>query len=62
MEVDFIGLDVGLKISGDSISRKDFFFFLKEKRKKVFSTVKKKQPIFSISCPLLQLQCSPHSR
>lgn len=59
MEVDFIGLDVGLKISGDSISRRKK---KKEKRKKVFSTVKKKLPIFSISCPLLQLQRSSHSR
>lgn len=60
MEVDFIGLDVGLKISGDSISRRKK---KKEKRKKVFSTVKKKKlPIFSISCPLLQLQRSSHSR
>lgn len=58
MEVDFIGLDVGLKISGDSISRRK----KKKKRKKVFSTVKKKLPIFSISCPLLQLQRSSHSR
>lgn len=40
MEVDFIGLDVGLKISGDSISRRKKK--KKEKRKKVFSTVKKK--------------------
>lgn len=32
MEVDFIGLDVGLKISGDSISRKDFFFLKKRKK------------------------------
>lgn len=60
MEVDFIGLDVGLKISGDSISRRKKK--KKEKRKKVFSTVKKKLPIFSISCPLLQLQRSSHSR
>lgn len=61
MEVDFIGLDVGLKISGDSISRRKKK--KKEKRKKVFSTVKKKKlPIFSISCPLLQLQRSSHSR
>lgn len=29
MEVDFIGLDVGLKISGDSISRRK-----KEKKKR----------------------------
>lgn len=29
MEVDFIGLDVGLKISGDSISRRK-----KEKKRK----------------------------
>lgn len=36
MEVDFIGLDVGLKISGDSISRKDFFFFFKKKKEKSF--------------------------
>lgn len=31
MEVDFIGLDVGLKISGDSISRRK-----KKKREKKF--------------------------
>lgn len=58
MEVDFIGLDVGLKISGDSISRTDF---KKEKKKKIVFSTLKKPLIFSISCPLLQLQCSPHS-
>lgn len=40
MEVDFIGLDVGLKISGDSISRRKKK--KKKREKKVFSTVKKK--------------------
>lgn len=48
MEVDFIGLDVGLKISGDSISRKDLKKRERKKKKKKidFSTVKKTTTYF----------------